>query len=199
MTEYFTLPEFRALPDMGNTAKYPDARVEVEAAFVVSRIERFTGTSFVARTVTGEVHDGGDTGIVLFKPHVISITSATENGVAVTDSLRMVDGVLRRFAGATSFNPSTWAASTGGVAVTYQAGFSTSPPGDIKSAALQWTRLRMLTTSSGAGNDARATSQTTDMGTLNFLVAGKDRPSGYPEVDAVLVDWRDRLDVYGFA
>lgn len=198
-TEYFTLVEFRALPDMDNLVKYPDSRVDVEAAFVVARIEQVIGTSFIARTVAGEVHDGGRDVLVLDKPYVISMTSATEDGVAVADSLRIVGGVLRRYDSATSFVPVAWASGSGNVAVTYQAGYASAPPADIKSIALQWTRLRMLTTSSGAGNDARATSQTTDMGVMNFTVADDEHPSGYPEVDATVVAWRDQLDVYGFA
>lgn len=199
MTEYFTLAELRALPDMDNETRYPDARVEVEAAFVVARIESFVGTSFVARTVTDEVHDGGGDAVVLDWPHVLSVTSATEDGAAVTDTLSVRDGVLRRYSDASSFTPLRWLSGSRNVTVTYDRGYTSAVPDDIKAAALQWTRMRLLSTSSQAGNDARATSQTTEAGVMQFTVAGPDRASGYPEVDATLVDWRDRIDAQGFA
>jgi hypothetical protein len=96
--EYFTLAELRTLPDMSSES---DSRIEAAAAWAVGIIEREVGTSFVARTVTGEIHDGGTDAIVLDRPYVLSVTSATENGAAVTDTLRVRDGIVRRFSGAT--------------------------------------------------------------------------------------------------
>jgi len=96
--DYFTLAAFRLLPDMSNTTKYPDANVLAAAQYVTAIIEREVGTSFIARTVTGELHDGGRQEIPLRRAYVLSVTSATEDGVAVTDTLRATSGVLRRFA-----------------------------------------------------------------------------------------------------
>lgn len=197
MPEYFTLAELRALPDMSSETT---ERIEAAAAWAVGVIEREIGTSFIARTVTAEVHDGGRDAIVLDKPFVLSVTSATENGVAVTDVLRASAGVLRRFSSASSFTPNTWATGSGNVAVTYQAGYSSTPPADLKEAALQATRWHLLEGRSSNLTSPRQTSTTNEMGgTVNFAVAGTDRPTGYPEVDAVIVGWREQLDVFGFA
>lgn len=194
-TEYFTEAELKALPDM-STETTP--RIEAAAAWAVGVIEREVGTSFVARTVTDEVHDGGRGGIILRTPYVLSVTSVTEDGVAVTDDLRARDGVLRRFSGATSFTPNSWAGGYGNVSVTYQAGYSTKPPADIKEAALQATRWHLLEGRASNVTAPRQTSSTNDMGgTVNYAVAGEDRPTGYPEVDAVIVAWRKRLYVPG--
>lgn len=198
MPDYFTLAELNALPNMGE-GRYSDARKEAAAAYVVGIIERVVKTSFVARTITGEAHDGGRDGIVLRNPQVISVTSATESGVAVTDSLRMVNGVLRRFSSATSFTPITWASGTGNVLVTYQSGYSATAPADIKEAALLATRFRLMASNSNSDLNARQTSMTNEFGTTQFAVAGSERPTGYPEVDAVIIGWRDRLNVFGFA
>ncbi len=199
MPEYFTLAELNALPNMGE-AKYTDARKEAAAAYVVGIIERVVKTSFVARTVTSERHDGGRDGIVLRNPHVISVTSATESGSAVTDTLRVVNGVLRRFSSATSFTPVSWTPGTGNVLVTYQSGYSVAAPADIKEVALLATRWRLIASNSNSDMNARQTSMTNDMGgTTQYAVAGVDRPTGYPEVDAVIIGWRDRLTGYGFA
>jgi hypothetical protein len=197
--EYFTATELDELPNMSE-GRYTTARKEAAAAYIVGIIERTVGTSFIARTVTDERHDGGTDAIVLERPYVLSVTSATEDGAAVTDTLRVVHGVVRRFSGATSFTPITWASGTGNVLVTYQSGYSSTVPADLKEAALQATRWRLMATNSNSDLNARQTSITNEMGgTVNYAVAGKDRPTGYPDVDAVIVGWRDELDVFGFA
>ena len=195
--DYFTEAELKALPDMSGETT---ARITAAAEWAVGVIEREVGTSFVARTVTGEIHDGGTDAIVLDSPFVLSVTSATEDGAAVTDTLRARGGVLRRFSGATSFTPSSWASGYGNVAVTYQSGYSTTPPADIKEAALQATRWHLLEGRASNVQTPRQTSSTNDMGgTVNYAVAGPDRPTGYPDVDAVIVGWRTRLNAFGFA
>lgn len=190
MPDYFTLAELKALPDMSG---FSDERIEATAAGVVAIIEREVGTSFVPRTITNESHDGGGV-VMLNMPHVISITSATVNGVAMT-GLQASSGVLRASTGSTSF-----ASGYGNVLVTYQAGYSTTPPADIKEAALKATRWKLLESKASSDVSARQTSMTTDMGgTVNYAVAGPDRPTGYPDVDAVIIGWRDKLGVFGFA
>lgn len=198
MPEYFTLAELRALPDMDDDTRYTDDRCEAAAAYVVAIIERVVGTSFVPRDVT-QVFDGhmASDDVVLSASYVRSVTSATVDGVSVSDDLRVAPGgVLRRFPVGT-YVPDVW--PTGNVTVEYTAGYSDTPPGDIKEAALQATRARLLTMDSQAGIDDRRTSMSTDQGTVNFVVAGEDRPTGYPEVDAVIVGWRDKLGGFGFA
>lgn len=195
--DYFTKAELQALPDMSGET---EARIIAAAAWAVGVIEREVGTSFVARTVTDEIHDGGCDSVVLGSPYVLSVTSATENGVVVTDDLRVRGGVLRRFSGATSFTPVSWSTGHGNVAVTYQSGYSSTPPADIKEAALAATRWHLLEQRANNVHSPRQTSITNEMGgTVNFAVAGSDRPTGYPDVDAVIVGWRNQLDVFGFA
>lgn len=192
--EYFTAAELNALPNM-TEARYSTARKEAAAAWAVGIIEREVETSFVARTVTDEVHDGGGDGIVLNTPWVLSVTSATENGVAVTDTLKVRNGVVRRYGSATSTTPGRWADGVENIEVTYEAGYSTTVPPDVKEAALQATRWRLLATNSNSDLNARQTSITNEMGgTVNFAVAGPDRPTGYPDVDAVIIGWKRRLN-----
>lgn len=194
MPEYFTLVELNALPNMGE-GRYSDARKEAAAAYVVGIIERVVKTSFIARTITGERHDGGSYGILLNKPYVLSVTSATENGVAVTDTLRATSGILRRFATASSTTPSRWSSGVENIAVTYQAGYSATVPSDIKEAALLATRWRLIASNSNSDMNARQTSMTNDMGgTTSYAVAGVDRPTGYPEVDAVIMGYARSLN-----
>jgi hypothetical protein len=195
--EYFTLEELRARPDLSDTSQYPNAALEEAHDYVVGIIEREVGAAFVARTVTNELHDGnGHTGLLLDWGYVRSVTSATVDGVAVT-GLQERHGVLYRLSGST---PIPWPVGLANVSVTYAHGYSAEPPKDVKYAALKAARAYLLTNASDAIEDDRRTSLSTEMGVLNFMVASShDNPTGYPEVDATIVGWRDRLDVTGFA
>lgn len=198
MPDYFTLEELRALPDVDDEVAYPDTRVEAVAAAFVGVIEREVGTSFIGRTVTDEPHDGGTYGIVLKASHVRSVGSATENGVAVTATLLLDGGVVYKVTG-TNNTPILWSSGRRNIKITYTAGYSATPPADVKEQALQGTRSHLLATAQDAGITGRRTSLNTDMGVVNFVVAGPDRPTGYPEVDAMIDGWKKRLDVHGFA
>jgi len=193
--EYFTLVEFRLLPQMSDDEQYPNARVEAKAAEAVADIEREVGTSFIGREVT-ERYDGTRGGINLRKRYVLAdpAPEATESGVAVTDDLVVDDGILYRFVTGAS-TPSGWARGRLNVEVTYTAGYSDEPPADIKEAAMQLTRLRLLETDSHAVMDARATQLTNEMGgTTTYAVAGLERPTGYPMIDAKIMSWKRRLN-----
>jgi hypothetical protein len=190
--EYFTLAELRALPDVSDTVRYTEARCLAAAAYVTAIIERECNTSFISRAIAGEVHDGGCYEIFLTKPWTLSVTSATENGVTVTDTLRLKTGAVLRFATG-SYVPRPWLQGFGNIAITYAAGYSAAPPADVKEAALQGTRARLLTMDSQAGVEDRRTSLSTDMGVISYVIAGEGRPTGYPEVDAVILGWKKRL------
>jgi hypothetical protein len=199
--EYFTLPELRALPQLGDTARYTNERCEAAAAWAVSLIEREVGqVSFVHREHT-ETHDGGRDVIVLEQPWAQNTAAlvATEDGTAVTDQLRISSGVLRRFS-AGGYVPRAWSPGIGNVVVTFEAGYTSVPPGDIKEAALQLTRERLLDTNSDVYGDARTVELVNEIGgTSRRGEVDEDHPTGIPTIDSVIVGWRRKLDVFGFA
>ena len=41
--------------------------------------------------------------------------------------------------------------------------------------------------------DDRRTSLSTEQGTVSYVIAGEDRPTGYPDVDAVIMRWARKL------
>lgn len=188
MPDYFTLAELRALPHMGDVVKYPDDRVEAAAAYIVGIIEREVGTSFVARTVT-ETFNGGCSKVVLDNASVQSITSVTVSGTPLTlGNVHERGGVVTYIIGnAKQF----FSVGYDNVVVVYEAGYSSTPPPDIKEAALKGTRAHLLATAQNTAMDDRRTTLTTEGGTVAFTVAGKDQPTGYPEVDATILAWRD--------
>lgn len=195
MPEYFTLEEFRSLPDMNNASLYDDDTVERAAAYIVAVIERVVGTSFVAREVTETIDGSGVSGLVLKSPYVQSLTAVTTGGTTIdTADLIHQGGVVRNLSGV------GWTAGIGNTTITYESGYSSEPPADIKEAALQGTRARLLDTASNAKVNDRTSSITNDAGgTTSYVLAGVERPTGYPEVDAVILGWRDKLSGFGFA
>lgn len=196
MPDYFTLAELRGLPQVGDTAKFPDARCNAVASAIEGVIDREVFGSpdvgFVARTVTETLDGNNRASLLLRTPHVRSLTSVTVDGVAVdVADLSAAHGVLRYT------TSGCWARGVANVVVVYVAGYGTDDtvPGDVKEAALQGTRYRLLQTAPNSELNERQTSMTNDLGgTTSFAVAGTDHPTGYPTVDATLVAWRRLLN-----
>lgn len=193
MPDYFTLEDLRAYPDMQNAQKYSSERCEAVAAAFVQVIEREVDTSFIPRQVV-ETHDGDGTrnGLQLKKSYVRSIVSVTENGSPVTDQLSVKNGWLRKVSGTSLLS---WSAGFDNIVVTLMAGYSDVPPDDVKEWSLKGTRAHLLATAADAGINDRRTSQTTEFGVINFLTAGPDQPTGYPEVDAMILGWKRKIYV----
>lgn len=198
MPDYFTLAELRALRDMDDIVRFPDARCEAAAAYIVGIIEREVGVSFVGRTVTRRF-PGGAARLEVPEEFVQSVTSASVGGVPLTPSnVVFNDGGFYNLVGG---YPSSW----GGVGaflpvtITYVGGYSATPPADVKEVALKGTREHLIATSDETGLTGRRTTVTNEMGTVSFTVAGKDQPTGYPEVDATILGWKEILDIGSFA
>lgn len=198
MPDYFTLAELRALRDMDDTIRFPDARCEAAAAYIVGIIEREVGCSFVPRTVTRKFA-GGVTRLEVPEGYVQAVQFASVSGVSVpVGNIGVQDGGLYLLAGG---SVTTWGGQGAfqPISVTYTAGYSTEPPPDIKEAALKGTREHLIATADESGLTGRRTTVTNEMGTVSFTVAGKDQPTGYPEVDATILGWQDILDIGSFA
>jgi len=195
------------MPDMNDFTKYSDARLTAAGEWIEALIEREVRTSFVHRswteTLDGDSQDA-DGRLLLSKRFVVGVTAVTSNGVAFdAGDLAEVqaDGsrIYRRTVGSYSgFIP--WDSGTRNVEITYDAGYSTEPPDDILDAALQGARYRVMRTAVSVGISDRATSVTMNDSNVQLSIPGKDRPTGLPEVDQVIIGWRDKLALrFGFA
>lgn len=194
MPDYFTLDELRALPHVGDETQFPNERCEAAAAYIVGIIEREVGTSFVAREWT-QTFDGGVRSLALTQSggYVLSIEQVLAAGVDVTDQ------AVLRGSYAARRDASPWAPGVQTLTVKYKGGYSATPPPDVKEQALNGTRSHLLATADGSALNQRRTSLTTDQGVVAFVVAGENRPTGYPEVDAMILGWKRRIDAGGFA
>ena len=195
---YFTTAELRALPDLSDTSRFPDARLVAAHDWVVAIIERECGTSFIATTVTETLNGTGTAALFLSSPYVRSVTSVSVDDVALT-APELADVLIQH--GALYYSNGTyWSQATrGNVTVVYTAGYSTAPPADLKEAALRGARNWLLTNDAWSGKDTRATSITNEFGNMQLSVAGPDRPTGLPEVDATIMAWARKVRIPGIA
>lgn len=203
MPDYFALADLRELPQMGDSSRYTAELVDRAASYITGIIEREVGTSFIGRPVVNGPLTPSPRGDALIaeSPHILSVSAVRVDGAAVTSGTFSALGSLiyRRVGGVVQDWPESTAETFGGVRGDWVAGYSSTPPSDIREAAMQGTRARLLTTASSADYSDRRTSLSTDQGTINFVIAGPDRPTGYPEVDAVIMGWARKLSVFGFA
>ena len=195
---YFTTAELRALPDLSDTVRFPDARLVAAHDWIVAIIERECGTSFIATAVTETLNGNGQAALFLSSPYVRSVTSVTVDDVALT-APELADVLIQH--GALYYSNGTyWSQSTrGNVTVAYTSGYSAAPPADMKEAALRAARNWLLTNDAWSGKDTRTLSITNEFGNMQLSVAGPDRPTGLPEVDATITAWARKVRIPGIA
>lgn len=179
--DYFTVTEFRALPDMSDATTYTEAKILNAAAYFTEIVEKELW-AMIPRSFT-ETLDGDWSTSLFLEREATSLTSVTVDGTAVSTSLlTCTSGVVRYKSPGQTFS----GAANGNVVVVYVAG-EAAVPDDIKDAVMWATRDRLLAQSDQSGIDVRKTSVNTDFGTTNYILAGERRPTGYPELDAILL------------
>lgn len=191
---YFTTEELRALPDMSDIERFGSARLDAAHGWIASIIRRECETSFIVETVTDERVSGGSCALSLNDPYVRTVTAVTVDGVAFTEpevaAIVIDDGFLYQA------SDTRWSSGRRNITVTYEAGYTTEPPVDLKEAAMRAARHWLLTMDRWSGVDTRATSITNDMGNIALSVASADgRPTGLPEVDATITAWARKVRV----
>jgi hypothetical protein len=191
---FFELADLRAVDGLaGNSTLYPTAALRAARDRVETFFEDVTAEAWVPRFAR-ETHTGdGGSLIVLDQVSGRSVVSVSLDGVAATDLtiFKLLPEGLERTTGAFT-SPSGGA--DGNVIVEYLYG-ADEPPADLWGAAMRLARHMVL--GSNSRIDERTMAMTTDFGTFQLGTASSKRPSGLPEVDAVLSRYSDR--VAGFA
>ena len=195
MPEYFTLAEIQALPDM---AAASTAAVDAAEAYFVKIVERELDRAFVPRTITDELDGNGTGTLYLTRSDVISLTSVMVDGVSVSTALLTGRHGRLRYKVSNGGWHTPFLRGVANVTVVYSAGQAT-PPADIKDAVMWATRDRLLSQDYRTGSDARRTSVNTQFGTTTYVLPGEKRPTGYPELDAVIASYMRSTPSYGFA
>lgn len=180
----FTVAELRAAPyGLTDTARYPDAMIRETRAGIAQFFERVCGQSFVPKYAR-EQHVGQDgRSLWLRKRPLIRVLASNVSGVALSGS--QLAGLEARGPRQLWRADAVWASDGSGtrnVLVEYEYGLE-RPVWDIHRAAL---RLAYDVLVPHDFSD-RTVSWTNELGTFRNAVAGREYPTGVPEVDAALV------------
>lgn len=188
---YAELADIRTLDALNNTTRYPEAKLAVARTQAEDRFDWATGVAWVPRHEREILSGLGRAQLALRWQRPRSVIATTIDGTVISDlsTLRLYNwGVIERTAGLTF--PVEASGGGGNVIVEYTHGYDT-PPADLKQAFLTYVRYLVLESTSRIPD--RASTLSTDFGTMQLVTAGFQRPTGLPEVDAVLNDRSHRI------
>lgn len=193
---YFNLAELRAMDSLSDTTKYPTAKLARERTRIETLIDRAVGTSFVRRYRRHLADGRASRELQLPDSYVQGLLSVAVGGVAYEPSVLAglvvySGGIVRHAAGG------YFASGYRNVDVRFAAGAYSEVPEDLRDAALMAARTHLLEARSGIPD--RAMSITNEFGNINLASASANRPTGLPEVDAVILGYRDQLYIPGIA
>ena len=185
-SHYFTLEEARSIG--GISSSISDAEIESVRCSVEDQIEANCDTSFVSRLVVEELSPNpGEPFVRLTEAYVLRVVSVEDHGVDITDEVVADGRYLWR-------EPRGWSPGLRSVRVVYEAGWSETPPEDLRRAAINATRYRLLE-EARVGTPSNVVTIGTDVGTVRMAVASLKAPFGVPEVDAVVLRWAQKVGV----
>lgn len=193
---YAELAEIRGLDALGNTSKYPTAVLDRARWQAEEKFEDATGVAWVPRHDRQVAFGDNTTQLLLRWPRPRSLVAVTVNGTAAADltAFSLYDtGLIERTSGVVW---PTGVTSSGNIVVEYTHGYD-RPPEDLRMAFLAYVRYLVLDTTSRIPD--RASSYSTDFGTFQLVTAGFNRPTGLPEIDAILNEHSHRVAGIGVA
>lgn len=194
--DYFTTAEFQDLPDC---SEFDEPEILKAAAYFTSIVERETGQTFVPRDITDERDGNGTATVLLSRSNVRSLTSVTVDGIAVSTGLVTARGGRLRYKTTGYGWRQPFPRGVANVTVAYSAGYDECPE-DMKDSVMQATRDRLISQSGENAIDVRRTSMTNDLGgTVSYVLPGEKRPTGYPELDALIASYLRTAVPLGFA
>lgn len=187
---YFDLDDLRVRADIGDEMAHSNERLETARCDAEDLVRQYLHTDMVGVFRSDLVHGSG-TKYMYLPDYARSVRQVTIDGTAI--DLAGVDveahGVLVR--------PDLWTKSSTGQANIRRrwiAGYDDQPDERLRAALITYGRWRLLE-AKDEGMPAGATRIDTQVGALQIAIATPDRPTGIPQVDAVIMDWRRRLGV----
>lgn len=193
----FTIPDVRAFdPALADETTYPDARIIQARGHVedVFEHQRTTGMAFRPRGRRVDVDGTGTRGLFLPDTHLRLVRAVTMDGTAFTSG-ELADVAVYPHGEIVRATLGTFTAGIRNVQVLYEFGEG-AVPGDVWQAALKLARYALAP--GPMDGDGRATAQFNEFGGFRLTIAGRDGPTGLPDVDAVLDRYR-AAPAMGFA
>ncbi len=183
----FEVGDLRAYDAELTTAAYPsDSIVELREA-ITERFEKVAGVSFVPRGDRAYLDGSGSAVLVLPKRQPISVVAITVDDVAL--AAEDLADVKAYDSGELVWDGGVWTAGFLNVQVLYEHGLQ-PVPGPVHRVAMMYAAHELKKRVSE--ENPRATGLSTDAGFWRLTIAGRDGPTGLPEVDAVLADFGRR-------
>jgi hypothetical protein len=180
----FSVADARSLAadPLADATRYPAEDIVRAREAVSERFERWCGLAFRPRGRRAVLDGTGRSLLVLPDERCLRIVSVQVDGQALTSEqlgqLRLDPaGLLRWVSG-------TWPVGVDNVVVLYEHGYDPTPEPVVR-AAVRYARHLLA----GSPYDDRATAVFTDVGGFRLNLAGRDGPTGLPEVDAVLAEY----------
>jgi len=186
-TFLFTQAELRALdPVLADETAFPDAVIVNARENAEQRFEEAAEVSFTLRGAREWIDGKGRDRVFSRHAELRRLIAAKLGGTALTvGELAEIEvyptGELRRSAG--------WPAGSRNVEILVEHGYETVPE-PVRRAGLLYARSVLLR--SALEQSDRATAVFTDIGGYRLTLAGRDGPTGLPEVDAVLASFGRR-------
>ena len=176
-------------PAFSSVAKYPETKMRLARLAAEIRFERAAHLAFVHRARRIAVPGDGRFRLSLTDNAVYSVLSASVDGVALTVA-ELAELVIQEWGALDRVDGHLWTAGKT-VAVHYLYG-EAYPPEPVVTACKLLAREYLMRSSLSS----RATSESTDVGFFRIATAGKERPTGIPEVDEVAREFgRDRPNI----
>lgn len=195
----FTETEARAYygSDLSSTTVYTDAKIAEARDRIADEFEEICGVSFVPKFRRERLPGTGRYELYLARPKTTSLITATVTGTDVSSNVTILPdpgNVLYRTDGVWTTPPRS---NPLNVTVEYQHGWST-PPADIRRAALMLLRHHLVRDTTGGGIPERALSLTDELGTIRLAQPGRfGNAYGIPAVDAALKRYSHKVFLHG--
>lgn len=183
----FSIGEARGFDQiLADPTEYPTSVIRNAREVVEDFLEDRCNVAFVPRAAREVLTGRGSRRLLLPHSHLLALISGSVDGMALTqgeiDELELEEkGAIQRPTG------KVWAAGAE-VGLHYEHGH-TRAPADVSRAGLKLLYHYLIAHVSGLPE--RAIQQTTEVGTFTLSFAGERRPSGIPEVDAVIAAYRE--------
>jgi hypothetical protein len=198
---YFELAELRQMSNIQST--YNTERLRAARDWIENVIDGECESSFVRRYATDTFNPYSEPRhghpLLLRTSYGQALLSVAVAGVQLTGPqlAELAIDKLTNEVMATSGYPYVTGASL--ITVRYEAGWSDTCPPDLSAVSLSAARSWLLATDGESGTPARARSITNQFGNMQLSTAGRDHPTGYDDVDAVIIAYRDAVRQGGIA
>lgn len=182
---FFSIALLRAQKGLSNTVVYANADLKWARDVAEDFVEEFTKDAFVPQ-YRRDIFDGDDgSEMFLSRIGVRSIIGVTIDGVAASTTGWSVSASGRVRTDGDIFTSNVTAGQN--ITVSYSLGRN-APPANLANATVKLARHLLLSLESSIPDRARM--MTTEFASYQLDVASEDKPTGIPEIDAVLSRYR---------